>query len=703
MKRLSLIIAAISFTLPLFAQQDTAKQLKTVNVSARKPFVTRKSDRTILDIENSELANGYNGLEVLQKSPGLWVGANGQISINGARGVMVMINDVVQRMSAGELADLLRSFRSEDISKIEVIPNPPSEYEASATGGIVHIVLKRGRQQGVSGLLNAQYRQQDERPFFAGGASLDYKAGRWYAFGGYNAARDKSNYHGYVNTDYADGSKFRSRSGRDNNNTRQQYRAGFVLDISPMHSLTVQHNASANHFRQGFDADVTYDAVTGYSRSFWEREPRVSSTTASYVWKTDSLGSSLKVIADYARQRKDETNTLSSAYSDASRDRGFRTTTPGQTDLYSSQADYTKAFNSKSQFKTGVKYVRTDRENSIYAEDAAGSGWVKNEGASNEFVYNEDLLMAYASFETVIHKTSVKGGLRGEQTWSRGHSVTNGQTIRRDYFGLFPSLFISHQLNETKGNSVQLSYARRVGRPAFNDLNPYRLQVTDFEILTGNPDLQPQYTHSLQAGYTWKHAFNVGLYYRYTRDYISQSASTLDNNIVEYKSQNFPYATELGVSLDLPITINPNWRMNYGLQAYQSSADFVERTIRRASVALKMTQIYKWPKVADFDLYSEYTSPYRSENALQYSVFYTDIGATRSFFKNKLRVRVGVTDIFNTSREKTLTKYEGTSILFYQKRPTRTGMISLTWNFSAGKVFDKKKVEVNNSEEKGRM
>ncbi|MCK7554888.1 outer membrane beta-barrel family protein [Chitinophaga sedimenti] len=700
MKGLLLSIAALIYLLPATAQRDTVKQLKTFEVQSRKPLVTRKADRYIVNIENSELSTGLNGLEVLQKSPGLWVSPEGKIQITGGQGVMVMVNDVVQRMSGAELADFLRSLRSEDILKIEVLPNPPAEYEAASAGGIVHIVLKRGRQQGISGNLGVQYRQQDDQPLYSVGGSIDYKMKHWYAFGSYNVVRDRSRYKGSVDTDYPDGTHFASSNSRVNNNTRQQYRGGLVFDFSDNQSVTVQHNGNANRFVQDFYANILYDDITGASHTAWRRRPTMNSTTATYVWNIDSLGSSFKVIADYARQEKAETNTLHSEYSDAAKSGGLRTTTPGNTEIISTQADYTKALNTKSLVRTGAKYVRTNRENSILAEDAIGDGWIKDDGRSNEFAYREDLLMFYGTYEMAVRNTSIKGGLRGEQTYASGHSITTGQTIRRQYFGLFPSVFINHTMDD---NSLHLNYSRRVGRPAFNDLNPYRLQINDFEILTGNPDLQPQYTHNVQAGYAWKNSFTADVYFKYTRDYIAQTATTLPDNIIEYKSKNYPGAKEWGLSVDAPITISPNVRLSNGLILYHNTADFDTYKISRTAISLKLMQSVKWPKVADFDMYTEFSSRYRSENSLQYAVFFTDIGATRMFWKGKLRLRVAATDIFNTFREKTLTEYAGTRILFYQKRPTRTGTATLVWNFSAGKTFAKKKIDANNTEEKGRM
>src|SRR5690606_153666 len=136
------------------------KMLRNVTVTSDRPLITRRADRYIINIENSFLADGNSGMDVLRRSPGLWVDELGGIRIKGNQSVTVMINDIVQRMSQDELAEYLRTLKSEDISRIEVIANPPAEFEAAGSGGIVHIILKKARRDGMNGTLSLRYAQQ---------------------------------------------------------------------------------------------------------------------------------------------------------------------------------------------------------------------------------------------------------------------------------------------------------------------------------------------------------------------------------------------------------------------------------------------------------------------------------------------------------------------------------------------------------------
>jgi outer membrane receptor protein involved in Fe transport len=681
--------------------------LGEVVVASRKPLITRRADRYIVNVEDSYLANGQSGLDVLQRSPGLWVSPDGSIRIIGGQSVTVMINDVVQRMSGAELADFLRSLRSEDIAKIEVIPNPPSEYEASSAGGIVHIILKRSRKDGLTGTLTGQYKQQNKDPYTALDASFDYKWQQLYLFGGYNFTNDQSTYTGWNNVRYPDQSSLYSSIYRHNNITRHQFRAGLVYDFSAWHSLNVQvlgmSSRLVNRFETGLDYELPNERVTGHARSDWRRKPWQGSYTLNYSWKMDTLGSVLRVIADYTTSNKMELNELLSLYSDTARNQNYHTLTPSNTRLTSLQADYTRALKRQATLKAGIKYVHTGRNNTVLTERYEAAQWQKDVGASNEFRYAESLLMFYGSFEKTTGKTAIKAGLRGENTWAEGYSITLQQSIVRNYFGWFPSLFITQTLNEKKGNVLVLNYARRVRRPGYNDLNPYRLQVHDFTVLAGNPNLVPQYTHSLRAGYTHRQNYTAMVYFQSTSNYMAQTDSTIDSNIVEYRSKNYPNSTEYGLSVEAAVNVTKSWNSRTSVLTYYQSSKLDEGRFSRQSFSIQSIQNISWKKVMVIDMMLLYNSAYLQANTRFARIFSMDAGVTRRLWKDRGRLRLYVSDIFNTWREKELTTYGHTRIDFYQKRPTRTVSLSLSYTFRAGKMFTKKRIDQHTSEEKSRL
>jgi len=702
---ISFTLADISHLQKLVMTED-AQTLQTVTVVNAKPLIERKTDRYIVNVENGSLAQGLSAFEVLQKSPGIWVNQDGSIRIKGNQSVMVMINDIVQRMSQDDLAEYLKSLRSEDISKIEVIYNPPAEFEAAGTGGIVHIVLKKSRKDGLNGSINARYQKQGKQSLKSSGSSLAYKLKKLYLSGNGSYTHDKNSSFGEETFYYPDASTFSNTTVRSNKIWRYQYRFSAVYDISSNQSVAIQNTGSKNQPSQLFLTDIIYQDVTtraGYARADWDRKIKFNSTTFNYNWKIDSLGSSLKVIGDYSENAKNEQNQLLTIHSSPLSNMQSRTLTPSSTGIYAGQIDYTKNWKNKLELKSGIKYSAIHRDNESISENLTQGLWINNPLISNQFLYKEQLAMVYTTLEKTIGPNSIKIGLRAEQTHSNGLSVTSGDDFKRKYFSLFPSVYLLRTLNEAKGSSLFLNYSKRLQRPSFNDLNPYRLQVHDYMILTGNPDLLPQYSHNVQAGYNFLNHYNFDIYFSSTSNLIALLANTIANNVVEYKSFNFRNGREYGLNLNASPQILKAWKSNYSLSLYRASASTNNLGNTKTTLAAKSMQTISLKKVPTLDIISEYKSPSLSGNTRLGHLFYIDLMLSQKILKDKGVLRIYLSDVLNTVREKEFSFNNGTTIDFYQKRQTRNISLSFSYNFSLGNKFNQNNIEQSNKEENKRM
>lgn len=666
--------------------------LGNVTVAAAKPLVTRRSDRYIINVENSFLANGNSALDVLQRSPGLWVDNNGSIKIRGNQSVTVMINDVVQRMSGDELAEYLRTLRSEDISKIEIIPNPPSEYEAAGAGGIVHIILKKARKDGLNGSVFTQYRQQGPEPLYGGGGSADYKSGKFYATGGFSLIKDINNSSGHSLNSFADGRYFKSTGTRHNDNYRQQYRLNIAYDISKTQSIVLQSNYGVTTMQHDFLNDVVQHSaagkdVAGINATNWLRNISQTSTNLLYQVKTDTIGSVFKVKAEYTTGSREEINTFTGLYADPSQNQVVISNTPSDTKIMSAQADHLQMFTNNWQLRSGVKYAGIDRNNLV---------------GGYPFEYHEQLFMGYASVEKLIHKTSVKMGLRAEQTWSDGSSTIAGADFSKKYFGLFPSLFISQSFNEQKGTGLSFSYARRLQRPGFNELSPYRLQLSTVTTIKGNPSLSPQYTNNFELSWQLPNSMAVTGYVSFTRDIISQLTTPV-GNIFETQYLNLDKNNSYGVTIETPFKLMKTWSVYNSVSI--NHADYTTQSFRNSRNSFSVQHVHniQWAKLVDIDIIAQYRSAYVNANARVADVSFMDLSFSRKILKGKGRLRLTISDIFNLTREAEQTDYLGAHSEFYQKRQTQTFGLSFNYNFSIGKKFNNKKIEQSASEEKSRL
>jgi outer membrane receptor protein involved in Fe transport len=682
------------------------KLLSNVTVTSDRPLVTRRADRYIINVENSFLANGNSGMDVLRRSPGLWVDEQGSIRIKGTQPVTVMINDIVQRMSPDELAEYLKTLKSEDISRIEVIANPPAEYEAAGSGGIVHIILKKARRDGTTGSVVIRYIQQGKEPASGLGGNLDYKAGALYLFGGLNLGTDRNTSHITSETIFPDQVRYYGTTVRNNDNRRQGVRAGLVYDISKRQAFTIQSIVNATQMYNNFYSDISYqrptDSTWGINTTDWIRKPIQISTNAMYTFKTDTLGSVLKVIADYTSSRREEVNVFVARSKDHTLDDDVINQTPNKTKILTIQADHSLVLRHALQLKTGLKYAGIRRDNDVRIDNIVNGAVVPNLGASNHFIYDEQLAMAYATVEKTINRTSVKLGLRFEQTFSKGNSLTSGQNFSRQYSGLFPSIFLIHNLNKKNNDALYVSYVRRLQRPGFNELNPYRLQLSTVNINVGNPNLQPQYSNNFELGCQFWKGWSASLFFSATTDIITQFAVP-QGNTIEQQYLNLDKSSSYGFNLEAPLTIFRGWTMNNSISLYY--ADYTLGLYRNngASFSFANSQSVHLEKIMDIDMYIQYRSPYVNANTRTSDVFYTEFGFARRIVKNKLRLRLGISDIFNATREQAKTDYNGAHTEFYQKRQTQNFGFSVSYNFSSGKKFNTKRIDQGNSEEKNRI
>lgn len=702
----------ISFTYPdttairQIVLVEDQKILKAVSITGKPPLLIRKSDRSILDVEHGPFANGFSATDVLQRTPGVWVDKMGNIRLKGTQPVTIMMNDVVQRLGAEELADFLRSLKSEDISRIEIIPNPPSEFEADGSGGIIHIILKKGRKNGWGGSVNTEYWQQAQKPYFTAGATLSYQHKKLYLYGSYAYVRDLRYITEKTAFTYPDSSVYNILTGRSEKIERQQYRFSAVYDLSTAQSISIQSVFSTTRFRQLYQSSDTYDdgqPSYGQATSLKQRKFVLTGITVNYAFKLDTLGSMMKITADLSDNERPEKNAFNKDNDDIAKQRVWRTNAPVGSKVYTFQSDFTKTLHSKTIFKSGIKYAGISRDNQLTTEDLVDSAWIQTSAQSNHFVYTEDILMLYASVERTLKRTTIKAGLRGEETFSRGNEKISSVTFSRKYGGLYPSISMMQTLNADKATSITASYSRRLTRPALNELNPARMEFSNYTSLTGNPNLSPQNSHHFSLVYQFLKDHSVELYLINTNNYIALSANPGPNNSIDYYAENTGSVKQYGFEYSSTVSPLKVWTINNNFSFYHLGYRFNDKAYRQTTFYAQSFHTLTLAPIADIDFIAEYQSPYIYTNLYTYSNFSMDIGLTKKICKSKAKLRLAFTDLLNTSREKEWTEEKGNTISFYRKRPTRTLRLSFTYMFSSGKKVVNKAIDSGATEEKSRI
>lgn len=690
---------------PIVLKKDQ-KMLTEIAVTGKSRLLIRKSDRYILNVEDGLFANGFSATDVLQRTPGVWVDNMGSIRLKGTQPVTIMVNDIVQRLGAEELADFLRSLKSEDISRIEIIPNPPAEFEAGGSGGIIHIILKKGRSNGWSGSANTEYWQQATKPYFTAGASLNYQRKKIYLAGTFSYVSDLRSIKEKTAVTYSDATAFNNVTDRDEKINRRQYRLSAGYDLGKTQTLGLQSIFSTTTFQQLFQSKEWYQngqASVGEATSAKHRRFTMSGVTMNYTNRHDTSGGLLKIMADFLDNSRPEKNEFNKINDDSSKRRLWRTDVPTHSRAFTFQSDISKTLRQKIMFRSGIKYTAISRDNNLTTEDFIDGQWMLTPAQNSHFAYTEKIVMLYASIEKTFKHTSIKAGLRGEKTFSYGEEKTSGTSFHRQYAGLYPSISLLHSLNADKGTAITASYSRRLTRPALNELNPARLEFSNYTSVTGNPYLRPQNSQHFSLTYQFIKNHTAELYFIHTSNFISLSANPGRGNSIDYVAENTGTTAQYGMEYSSTVTPFKAYTVNTNFSIYRLRYRFNEKEYQQTSGYVQIMQSLSLPAIADIDLVAEYQSPFIYTNLYTFSNFNMDAGFTRKLFNKKVKLRLACTDFLNTSREKELTRDKGYDISFYRKRPTRTLRLSLTYQFGSAKKMQNKNIDPDNTEAKRRI
>jgi len=690
--------------------EPDAKILGEVKVTSRKPLISRKIDRYVLNVSESILSSGRGTFELLNYAPGV-VTIGNAISINGNTATKIMVNGRLLRLSGDQVQNYLANLRSEDVESIEVIPNPGAEFEAEGGGGLINVILKRQRTGGLDGNIGLGG-TTPKMPSYNTSAQLNYGYKKLQLYGSYNFTKRKTtaelhDIRSQADLDYRTDINTTTRSNAHN------FRAGAGYDFSANHYLGLEFNgnlnkASSNSLSQALLNDPSNNRYQNIDGNFLTHTNNKTYTVSmNYDWKLDTLGSSFNLIADYTYNDRNSAGNFASRYSDQQFvplfDSIYRNAAPVNIKNYNAAANYVKVFSNAAQLKLGIKYTSTNTANNVIYEYLGSNGYINDEARSNRFKYKEQIAALYAQYNFSLGKTKVQLGLRGENTDTEGLSVTSSQLNNRNYFNLFPSVFLKRQLNAN--NTITFNYGRRLDRPTFNSLNPFEWRIDDYTYISGNPYLKPQFTNSINLSYLYLGKYNLTLFASQTDGVFAQYLQDNDENgiVANYSWENLSSQKYFGTNFYIPLTVAKWWSMVNNLMLYRNIIRFESGESKRTIFSGKTTQNINLYQSLRLELSALYQSKYNNSNQVFVPNYYIDLGLSDSFFKKKLTARALVTDIFDTNRADYEISSGNLKLLEKQKYLTRRFSLQLIYNFSLGKKQNVRKVEGGNSDEKNRM
>lgn len=695
------------------------KDINNVTVTALRPTIVQEPDKLVVTIENTAMAQGNTAFTVLSKAPGVFIDAEGNIQLNGRSGVTVMLNGKLTYLSARDLRTMLEGMPAENIKNIEIITNPSAKYDAEGTSGILNINLKKNTQRGINGSVYGSVNYNFyEQVGYSYGSSLNFKGGKWNSFinldglrrvGGRNATFTRV-FYGTSETIYFD----QTAIGNFRNDLPLSVRAGSDYEINSKHSIGFTGYYAKN---KGVD-DFLTDTYIGNSPKIYNQfidADNINNGTFRnitgnfhYVGKLDTLGAQISADIDYVNIRNHRESDLYNYFTELPS--GTRTTdilytvVPAGFDIWSFRADGVLPINKQHKLEAGGKYshVTSDNDSRFYFNNGS---LVPDMNRTNHFYYEENIYAGYLNWSgTLSKKVSAQAGLRAEQTKGVGTSYTAGQVNKRDYLNLFPSIFLQQKVHENYG--INYSYSRRITRPNYGNLNPFRNYRDPYTWYEGNTGLRPQYSHIFSVAQTFKKLYILTTMFQLNKDVMSEvPILDVESGTTIYTTGNLDDNYSASVSFLAPLRITKKWEsqntilFNYSKFNMMSNLGAVENEqlfflaqsnhtiLLPQNFRLEVNLLYRGPAAAGF-----YTIA---------SMHRVDIALRKSFMKKKLDVTVNVNDLFKGFRYLWTTDINGNQNDFDQYFRFRTVGLSLRYNFSKGqKVSIKQRTGI---EEAGRL
>ncbi|MCB0742349.1 MAG: outer membrane beta-barrel protein [Ignavibacteriae bacterium] len=684
-------------------------ELEEIVLTAKKPLIEQKADRMVFNVSESPFAKGKNALKTLELAPMVWVSSKGNISINGRGEVRVVVNGKLLPKEVSQ--SYLNSLRSEDIEKIEIIPNPPAEYEAEIKSGIVNIILKKHIDEGLKGNINSSYTQHRFSSYGIG-MSLNYKTGKWLWYGSYNYSQDKDFFEREVETVYEPENTKRLTNFQSIEwSLGNTYRLGFDYDISSKHRFGIEYYSYNNNYRESIDNEVmSYDnfilqeVVKGdYPGNV---DKRKQSYTLNYNWEIDTIGKKLTFLSDYYIYKNkrisdyhDDIFDNEENYLDSETSRGK---VGGDISVFTSKLDYIHPLE-KVTFHTGIKFSNACLDNKNIHEVLINNIYEIDQQKTTTYDFNEKVSAAYLKASTKLGDVQLQFGIRGEYTQNQ---FSNNP--EKNYFSAFPSIFAKHYINKEKNTSLRYYYGKKISRPSYKLMSPYEYLIDIYTVFRGNEDLKPQYTNEFSLTYYLgnKHSFQG--FYSHTKDMfnIVEYRDIDDANINVETTENIGESHSYGLHINNNINITKWWKTYTGLGVNYSKILSYDKTFQAKNFFLYVNHRsnLNLPLSIDCTINSRFMTPVL-DGIYEYSeIFNLNISLQKEVLGNKGVVSLDISDVFYTEGKYNLTSnYKDQFSYTKVERPGRIIMLSFSYSFSSGTKFNKERKEKSNQEELQRI
>lgn len=697
-----------------------AQSLGSVTVVGKRPLVETRLDKTIVNVDASPSNAGATALELLEKSPGISVDKDGNISLKGKQGVIVLMDGKQTYLSGQDLANLLRSMPASQLDQVEIMTQPSAKFDAAGNSGILNLKTKKAKTMGFNGSVNVGY-VQGNYPKSPNSFSFNYRKGKINLFtnGGYtywqsNSEQTLNRKFKLPSEDYVfdqvgnsinSSSSVNARVGLDYN-VNEKTTIGFLAGGN--YSLRKNRNISLGDFF----LENTTQVDSSIHAANTTRNPWKNFTANANLKKTlNKSGREITADIDYIKYKSELNQYTDNRVLYPSNPISIyllRAVLPSDIDIYSGKVDYVHPFNKETKIEAGAKisYVSTDNNAPYETFNPVAGKWV-DDVRKDHFKYDEQITAGYFSFSKQVKKWGFQTGLRGEHTHSKGTQVLIGKSISRDYFQVFPTAYISYAMNDQ--NQFGLNYGRRVERPNYQDLNPFQQFLDLYTFNKGNPYLTPQFTNNIELSHIFKSKLSTTFNYSYTSDIINDVLIQNDETKVTYQTkENVASRRNVGLAVSYNAQLTKWWTTSlYGNVNNNYYKGLVNNTFLSTDItsfSANFNQQFKFAKSWGAEMSGFYQS-----KSLVTSMFIIDpiyvlsFGFSKQIMKTKGMVKLSVIDPFRLQKVDVHINHSNIDMLVTNRWDNRRVGLTFTYRFSKGQNVQQRKRTSSSQEEQNRV
>lgn len=731
-----LLVKAKSITvdtnLGIFSLQSDATQLNEVVIKSEKSFVEIKLDKKVYNVGQDMTVKGGTASDVLDNVPSVTVDGDGNVSLRGNDNVIILIDG--RRSNAINIADALKNISADALDKIEVITNPSARYDAEGGAGIINIVLKKGKNNGLNGTIIGT--TGDPKNYGLVG-NINFKSENFNLFSSAGYNNSKSPGRSYTDSNYLadDGSLIKNIIEKT---TRERGREGYNYNFGVDWFLdkTLTWTNSFNYRKNsGLNPDNTILYNNEVNNSFIQNRFNDQFTKtndieylSNFTKKFKKEGHKLTFDLSVSKDIDNDTSLITTSYDGTTSAQGFVQSTKNlqsqRNNLF--QTDYVLPLGKNSQFEAGYKGNFNELITDYNVSDVDNAGnYISNPNFTNTLQYKEKINALYTQFGSKISKFSYLLGVRWEDSNIDINLLTTNNFNTKKYSNFFPSAFLTYQLNDE--TSFSLNYSRRISRPRSRFINPFSNYSSNVNIFQGNPDINPSFTDAVDFGYLTKwHKVTIAtsMYFNKTKDvfqFIRRPNGETVTSIVNGQTVVTPVILSTPINLSnenrfgFEFTLNYSpykwWKLNSNFNLFQS------KTTGSYSYTLANTNeivnenfdnnAFSWfarvsskvslPLKIDWQTNGTYNAPQRNAQGKSLGVLSANLALSKDVLKDKATIALNVNDVFNS--RKRISQTDIPNLSSYSEMQWRTRQINLSFTYR----FNKQKTEKDKQQKKNQQ